>query len=78
MDINEIFESIKKNRKVIFDLKTLDFGCFVLIGTIQGKETNFENNVGYSAVSARCVAVAIFTLSPDRVIVQLQSMPSAL
>ena len=47
MDINEIFESIKKNRKVIFDLKTVDFGCFVLIGSIQGKVTNFENNVGY-------------------------------
>lgn len=47
MDINEIFESIKRNKRAIIDLRGADFGRFVFIGAIQGKETTFENNVGY-------------------------------
>lgn len=46
MTLEEIFASAQKNKRPI-NLKTADFGTFVLTGPIAGKDICFENNVGY-------------------------------
>lgn len=46
MTIEEIFACAQENKRMI-DLETADFGSFVIIDPVQGKETSFENNVGY-------------------------------
>lgn len=47
MNISDIFDYIRTDKKEMIDLKTIDFGHFVFIGIRESKEINFENNVGY-------------------------------